>query len=204
MIVSKMLQRLLDVPIVFQLQQKICNNYLNVATAFASYLEIYDKDILDVGCSTAACADEIINMKNNRYIGIDIDLRYVNLARRIHPDGRFIQQDARHLPFDTKSFDVVMFNGVWHHMDDDLIRECMEEVKRVLRPTGVLLVSEPVFRHDWPVSTFFLKNDRGKFIRTREGYRSLFNGLEIVEEVTFQLAIHEFCGFVARPHLSAD
>src|SRR5260221_4950916 len=143
MIVSKILHRVLEAPIVFQMQQKLCNNYLNVGTAFASYLEICDKDILDIGCSTAACADEIIDMKSNRYVGIDIDPRYVNLARRIHPEGRFIQQDARHLPFDSKPFDVVMFNGVSHHMDDDLIRECMEEVKRVLRPTSVLLVSEP-------------------------------------------------------------
>ena len=57
---------------------------------------------------------------------------------------------------------------------------------------------EPVFRSDWPVSTFFLKNDRGKFIRTRDGYRALFADFDIVEETTFRLAMHELCGFVAR------
>ena len=61
-----------------------------------------------------------------------------------------------------------------------------------------MLVAEPVFRRDWPVSTFFLKNDRGKFIRTRDGYRSLFAGFDIVEENTFRLAMHELRGFVAR------
>jgi SAM-dependent methyltransferase len=190
--------RLLDHPLVFQLQQKLCNNYLNVRDAFGAYLMTAGKDMLDIGCSTATCAGQIIDKKRNRYVGIDIDARYIELAKRLHPHGRFLQQDARKLPFGGGSFDIVMFNGVWHHMDNALVLACMAEVRRVLRPTGVVLVSEPVFRRDWLVSTFFLENDRGKFIRTRDGYRTLFVGFEIVEEKTFRLAMHEFCGFVAR------
>jgi len=190
--------RLLDNPLAFRLQQRLCNNYLNVRDAFRGHLVTTDKDILDVGCASAACAGQIIDMKQNRYVGVDIEARYIELAAKFHPYGHFLQQDARKLQFAGESFDVVMFNGVWHHMDDALVLACMDEVRRVLRPTGVVLVAEPVFRRDWPVSTFFLKNDRGKFIRTRDGYRSLFAGFDIVEENTFRLAMHELCGFVAR------
>jgi SAM-dependent methyltransferase len=190
--------RLLDNPLVFRLQQKLCNNYLNVRDAFAGYLMTAGNDILDVGCSTAACAGQIIDMNRNRYVGVDIDARYIELAKKFHPHGHFLQQDARKLPFGSGSFDIVMFNGVWHHMDDALVLACMAEVARVLRPTGVVLVSEPVFRRDWPVSTFLLENDRGRFIRTRAGYRTLFAGFDVVEEKTLRLAMHELCGFVAR------
>ena len=83
-------------------------------------------------------------------------------------------------------------------MEDDLIRSCMKEVCRVLRPTGTVVVSEPVFRRDWPVSTWFLENDRGKYIRDRAGYRALFDDFAIIEEKTLQITMHEFAGFVAR------
>jgi ubiquinone/menaquinone biosynthesis C-methylase UbiE len=190
--------RLLDNPLVFRLQQKLCNNYLSVRDAFSRYIMTTGKDILDIGCSTAACAGQIIDMKQNRYVGVDIDTRYIELAKKFHPYGHFLQQDARKLPFGSGSFDIVMFIGVWHHMDDALVLACMAEVRRVLRPTGVVLVSEPVFRPDWPISAFLLKNDRGRFIRTRDGYRDLFAGFDIVEERTLHFGMHELCGFVAR------
>jgi ubiquinone/menaquinone biosynthesis C-methylase UbiE len=190
--------RLLESPVVFQLQQRLCNNYSSLKEAFPDYFDVIGKYILDVGCSTAACAGQIIDMEKNSYVGVDIDPKYVELAKKMHPCGRFLHGDARTLPFDNDSFDLVMFNGVWHHMDDDLIRSCMKEVSRVLRRTGSIVVSEPVFRSDWPVSTWLLKNDRGKYIRDRAGYRALFEGLSIVEERTLRIAMHEFAGFVAR------
>ena len=190
--------RLLDNPLVFQLQQRICNNYLSLKDTFPAYFGVTGNNILDIGCSTATCAGQIIDMKNNYYVGVDIDPKYVELAKKMHPHGHFLQQDARSLPFEKDFFDLVMFNGVWHHMEDDLIRSCMKEVSRVLRPTGAVVVSEPVFRRDWPVSTWFLENDRGKYIRDRTGYRALFDGFAIVEEKTLQITMHEFAGFVAR------
>ena len=81
-----------------------------------------------------------------------------------------------------------------------MVWACMHEVGRVLRPTGVVLVAEALFRPDWPVSTFLRKNDRGNFIRTPDGYCAFFAGFDVVEGMTFRLAMHERCGFVARKH----
>ena len=38
MIIKKILHKLLEIPIVFQLQQKICNNYDAVLNEFSEYL----------------------------------------------------------------------------------------------------------------------------------------------------------------------
>ncbi len=189
---------LLGYPLVFELQQRFANDYQNLKDAFPGYFHVSGKNILDVGCSTAACASRVVDMKANHYVGVDIDAKYIDLARRRHPDGSFYTQDARKLPFESDYFDLVMFNGVWHHMNDDLIRACLLEVRRVLRPSGIVVVSEPVFRHDWPLSTWFLRNDRGRFIRNRAGYRALLDGFSIVEEKTLRISLHEFAGFAAR------
>jgi ubiquinone/menaquinone biosynthesis C-methylase UbiE len=194
--------KLLEIPAVFDIQQRLTNHYSNLTKAFPEYLDVTGKKILDVGCSTAACAGEIVDMKANEYVGVDIEPRYIERARKQHPDGRFLVQDARSLPFEPETFDLVMFNGVWHHMDDALIRSCMSEVRRVLKKDGHVIVSEPVFRLDWPISTYFLKNDRGKHIRDREGYRALFDGFTIVDERTLMIAFHEFVGFAASANKS--
>lgn len=189
---------LLDNPLIFELQQQFSNDYQNLKDTFSEYFSVSGKNILDVGCSTAACASRVVNMKENKYVGVDIDEKYIELARRRHPDGCFYTQDARSLPFKSDFFDLVMFNGVWHHMDDDLIRACMLEVHRVLRPSGIVVVSEPVFRYDWWLSTWFLRNDRGKFIRDRASYRALLDGFKIIQEKTLRISLHEFAGFAAQ------
>src|SRR5262245_10335042 len=103
-ILRSLAHTLLDVPVVFQLQQRLFNNYENVGAAFAKYLQSGNRlDILDVGCSTAASAGQIIDMKRHHYHGVDIDPRYIELARKYHPDGHFLSQDARELPFGDAS-----------------------------------------------------------------------------------------------------
>ena len=54
-IIKKILHKLLEIPFVFQLQQKICNNYDAVLNEFYEYLNTTNKSILEVGCSTANC-----------------------------------------------------------------------------------------------------------------------------------------------------
>jgi ubiquinone/menaquinone biosynthesis C-methylase UbiE len=193
-----LLHRLLDIPLIFDWQQRLCNNYRGIRDEFADYLGRAGLDVLDVGCSTGACAGTILSMKDNRYTGIDIDPRYVRRAARRYPDGTFLVMDARDLAFATASFDLILFVGALHHMDDAIIRGCMKELRRVLRPDGVVLCAEPVFTPGRRLSTFFLRRDRGRHIREPEGYARLFDGLEVARRRFFDFSIHRFVSFVLR------
>lgn len=194
----QIVHNILTNPRVFDLQEKLCNDYTNVRRAFDSYLTCEGKDIIEIGCSTGQCASQVVDMEKNKYVGIDIDEKYIEWAKKKHPHGTFVSHDARTLLYANDSFDIAMFNGVLHHMDDGLARDCLREVSRVLRPTGYLLVSEPTIREDWPISAWFLRNDRGKFIRAREQYRALLSGFNVAEEKIFTLSLHQFCGFAAQ------
>src|SRR5947209_9179908 len=99
--------RLLDKPLVFQLQQRICNNYLSLKDTFPAYFGVTGNNILDIGCSTATCAGQIIDMKNNYYVGVDIDPKYVVLAKEMHLHGHFLLQDTLSLTFVKIFFDFV-------------------------------------------------------------------------------------------------
>jgi ubiquinone/menaquinone biosynthesis C-methylase UbiE len=188
---------LLSLPIVFEWQQRLCNNYGIIRTTFPQYLAVKGKDILDVGCSTGTCAASLISMRDNRYVGIDIDPRYVIRASQLHSDGQFLHMDAQALTFPEESFDVILFVGALHHMSGDIIERCFRQLERVLRPNGVIICAEPLFS-DRKLSTWLLRNDRGEFIRDLPGYRALFTKWDIVEERRFTIAVHDFCGFVLK------
>jgi ubiquinone/menaquinone biosynthesis C-methylase UbiE len=194
--VIMILDFLLSNPVVFDWQQRLCNHYGSVREHFRDYLEVSGKDILDIGCSTGVCARQTIPLERNRYVGIDIEPKYVQLAAKRCPAGQFLVMDARDMTFDASRFDVVLFVGALHHMDNTIIKSCFREIRRVLRDDGVVLCAEPVFTPGKRLSTLLLKNDRGQYIRTEEGYRSLFEGFQVERQDYLRLAIHRFCSFV--------
>ena len=198
--IKKLLHKILEIPIVFHYQQKICNNYENILAEFSNYLKCTDKKIIEIGCSTGFCANEIIDMKNNNYTGVDIERNYIEQAKKLFPDGNWICQDARNLSFNDNTFDIVIFNGVVHHMDDDLFKGCLKEVKRIVKGSGVILISEPVFNYKDILSTLFLKLDRGKYIRKSEEYEKLVLdlNLNIIRTRFFRFSLHRFFSLVIK------
>lgn len=197
-LVAPILGRLLEHPAVFELQQRLFNNYSAVAAEFADVLAPRPLRVLDIGCSTGACARRIIDMARHDYVGVDIDPGYIAIAQRQAPLGKFIAADARRLDFPDRSFDLAMFIGVMHHMDSQLIRECLPEVRRVLGPEGRLIVAEPVFTPGRWLSTLFLSIDRGRFIRDEPGYRNLFDGFQVVRQRYFDFSLHRFTAYVLQ------
>lgn len=189
---------ILKKPLVFELQQKLCNNYQAVRDHFAEYVNVRNKDILDIGCSTGNCASALVCMRENRYVGIDISPQYVQLAQKRHPLGTFKQMDARNLLFKNNSFDIVMCISCLHHMDDRLVSSCFKELHRVLRDDGVIICADPVFTSGMLLSTVLLSFDRGRHIRNEEGYCSLFKGFTVMKQDHFRFSAHRFCSFISK------
>ena len=76
-------------------------------------------------------------------IGIDTNARSEATfagAFNEKPHIHFQVMDARHLTFDAGSFDLVCISNSLHHFDDPL--PALQEMKRVLRPGGHLLIHE--------------------------------------------------------------
>lgn len=201
--VVRFLHRALEQPLVFELQQRLFNNYSAVAVEFAEQFARRGQRILDVGCSTGTCAGQIVDMVGNEYVGIDANPRYVETAARRFPKGRFVAADARKTALPAASFDLVMFIGVMHHMDDELVRGCLAEMRRVAKPGGHVIVAEPVFTPGRWLSNLLLSMDRGEHIRDEAGYRGLFTGYRVERQRYFNFSFHRFCSFVLSPSVAA-
>lgn len=96
--------------------------------------------ILDAGCGTGYGAD-LLAATGAEIHALDRDSEAVRHAQKAHPRLRLVRGDCTSLPFRDRSFDLVVAFEVIEHLPgwDDLIRESA----RILRPSGVFLVSTP-------------------------------------------------------------
>jgi SAM-dependent methyltransferase len=90
--------------------------------------------VLDIGCGSART---ILDLPNA--VGLDILLRKLRFIQPRH--GKVIQGSCTALPFEKNSFDVVINSEVIEHLPDD--PAIMEEMWRVLRPGGTLILGTP-------------------------------------------------------------
>ncbi|HOM28665.1 MAG TPA: class I SAM-dependent methyltransferase [Deltaproteobacteria bacterium] len=102
--------------------------------------------ILEVGAGHGRLALLIAELNPSSTVtGVDFSLMQVRAARRLQaatriPNCRFVKADAMRLPFETGTFDVALSVGSIKHWPDGLRGVC--EMARVLRPGGLLIVSE--------------------------------------------------------------
>lgn len=54
-----------------------------------------------------------------------------------------VKMDLHDIPFEENTFDVIFCNHVLEHVDDDI--QCLNEMKRVLKPGGWAILQIPFF-----------------------------------------------------------
>jgi O-antigen biosynthesis protein len=103
---------------------------------------VSDKRVLDAGCGTAYGTEILAGARASGVVGVDIDPGVVEAAReRGGVNVSFEVADARDLPFANEAFDVVVCFEVIEHVEDP--EAILDELRRVLRPDGLVAVSSP-------------------------------------------------------------
>ncbi|HEY2450458.1 MAG TPA: class I SAM-dependent methyltransferase [Mycobacterium sp.] len=99
-----------------------------------------DLDVLEAGCGEGYGAD-LISRVARRVIALDYDETTVAHVRARYPRVEVMQGNLAELPLTDASVDVVVNFQVIEHLWDQtqFVRECV----RVLRPSGLLMVSTP-------------------------------------------------------------
>lgn len=129
--------------------------------------------ILDIGCGPA---DVLEFFPSVEYYGVDMSPEYIEAARaRFGNRGNFLCMDAGEFAVsEPASFDIVMANGLLHHLTDDQVRNVFSIARTALKSNGYIVSFDGCFlpNQSIVVSTL-LKMDRGKFIRKKERYIEL-------------------------------
>jgi SAM-dependent methyltransferase len=101
--------------------------------------------VLDIGCGTGLTLSQLPT--GTWRVGLDLSRTALRLARLRVPGVPLIGGAAGALPFADRSFDAVLALDVLEHLDDDLA--AAREMRRVLKPGGVGIVTVPAFQALW-------------------------------------------------------
>ncbi len=115
-------------------------------------LSLDDKHILELGCGSAEITRNIATAGINRNItALEVDDIAHEKNRQITDlaNVTFGLAGAQAIPLSDESVDVVFMFKSLHHVPMELMESSMQEIRRVLKPGGLLYVSEPVFAGDF-------------------------------------------------------
>ena len=143
-----------------------------------AYLE--SKKILEVGCGTGQWLRDFIKWgaQPENVTGIDLLQDRVSRARRLCPPAVHIQcASAAQLPFSSERFDIVLQSTVFTSILDPALRRYVaKEMKRVVKPDGLILW------YDYHVNNPWNKDVRG--VKRQEIYQLFPNcGIDL-ERIT--------------------
>ncbi len=160
--------------------------------------------IIELGCGAAKLARALVQRHPGSHVtGLEVDARQhaKNLAA---PQAglSFVAGGAEAIPFPAASFDVALMLKSLHHVPLPLLDTALREVARVLRPRGLLYVSEPVYAGPLNV-VVRLFNDEGVVRAAAQAAldAALARGAwETVAERRFEVPVHfaDFADFELR------
>ncbi len=145
--------------------------------------------ILEIGCSTGITASAFQKLPGIKYTGIDIDSSVIGYAKkkfRKRPNFDFVCEDLRSFAERQHGYDLVLFAGILHHVDDALGIELLRASTSLVDGQGTLAVIEPLFdASDRGFNRLWLKYlEKGEHVRTNDQMKELFDraGLHVSSE----------------------
>ena len=145
-----------------------------------------DAIIADIGCGTGIFL-EVIKKRypNAKIIGIDPDKKALKIAKSHLKQYSFevelIQAFAESLPLDSNSVDACFSTLALHHMPDEIKYKALEEMYRILKDGGQIIIADFGKTNSWFMKKFL-------FFEEQEYIKSNFEGLipQYLERVGFK------------------
>lgn len=126
--------------------------------------------VLDLGCGPGYTS---AYFPKPEYYGFDVSVPYIDFANHQYASqGRFFAQlfDETALAW-LPSIDVVLMLGLLHHLDDESCSRLLGLAKRAMSRDGRLFTLDGFYEPGQSrIARDLLDRDRGKFIRTQDGY----------------------------------
>jgi ubiquinone/menaquinone biosynthesis C-methylase UbiE len=105
--------------------------------------------ILDYGCGYGRTLSELSTSSLTNIFGVDFSQGMLARAHHEVPEARLVRNDGRNLPFRSESFDLVLLFAVLTCVPSDTEQRIVVcETERVLRPGGVVYISDLLINDD--------------------------------------------------------
>lgn len=185
-----LIHRIVAIPWVYNLSQKMAGGD-EVFRWVKEHLHPLDKHeiFLDVGCGTGIALEAL--EVQCRYLGIDVDAQKLT-AFVARPEQVALIGDGTRMPLPDCSIDFVFMSFVAHHLDDAMLETMLLEFKRVLKPTGAILILDPLWDSRRYLSRFIWSLDRGSYPRTPQRLTQMLSVHLDVQEKWEKSIIHSY------------
>lgn len=115
---------------------------------FSDFVDSKDR-ILDVGCGYGRTLNELYSKGFKNLHGIDFSNKMVERGRKQFPWLNLTVQEDMKIPYEDNSFDSIILFAVLTCIPDDGNQIClMNEIKRVLKPNGILYINDFLINTD--------------------------------------------------------
>ena len=95
--------------------------------------------VLEVGCGNGKTAVALAR-RGYRVTGMDFSQKAIDICRELIPDADFVCASVLNIPFENGSFDGISAFHVLEHLTDEELNKASEELYRVMKTGGYLLV----------------------------------------------------------------
>lgn len=141
--------------------------------------------ILDLCCGSGQATNFLVKYSQN-VTGLDASPLSINRAKKNVPSAKYVEAFAEDMPFSNNKFDLVHTSAALHEMNDEQLRQIIQEVYRILKPSGIFTFvdfhspTNPLF---WPGFAIFLW-----LFETKTSWNFInINMLELLKKVGFKL-----------------
>lgn len=101
----------------------------------------FKNPVLDIGVGNGEMSLSIFKNHGQLDVGIDLDENGLESAKKTKKYKKIIHADAQNLPFKNASFNTVVSNSTFEHIENDL--KAVSEVARVLKKKGLFFITIP-------------------------------------------------------------
>jgi SAM-dependent methyltransferase len=119
---------------------KVKADYVNKIVE-AELPEVGRPRILDVGCGHGYIHADLCRFGFD-VVGVEVAEDVLPFAQAANPEASYSGYDGKNLPFEDNSFDLALTICVMHHVPPEQWPNFAEEMQRVIRPGGIVVVFE--------------------------------------------------------------
>lgn len=136
-----------------------------------------NKNVLDIACGIGYGSKILKSNKSKKIVSADISSKALSIANKL-AKSNYILMDASTMSLIEGTFDVVCSFETIEHLKNH--QKFLEEIKRVLRPNGILIISTPTKEFwspysDKPANPFHMKE-----FSIKEFYKIIQNNFKII------------------------
>jgi len=190
---------ILEIPFIWRLFRKIIDVFFGLYRKRMAVIREFgvtrENSIIDIACGTG----EYSQITDAKYLGIDLNKKYIETARKVYTGKEFLCADANTAKIVGGSYDVALLIDATHHLSDQENTTLLRNLNRVA--SQYVIICDPIKQKRWNLTGRLLTYlDRGQFIRSEENLLELVkNDLSIQGVARLKMMGIESICILAQP-----